>query len=249
MLSLYGPQLFRDIGFTSTSSTLLATGIHGCVKASVNTIFVLLFLDRIGRRHPLVVGSVVIAAALLYLGIFTQARRSFSQQTHHPSTAGYVAIAMTYIYTAGYSFSWAIVPFVFASEIFPTRLRALALMLTFTVEWGLGFGIMYAVPYMLERITYGTFYFFAGCMTLGGIGAWLFVPETKGLELEKMHLLFEGSIWARHTRRTVEHNLQHGAPLVLPEMVCERAGEVRPTKEQVKVTETRENCQHEEVSR
>jgi len=48
-------------------------------------------------------------------------------------------------------------------------------------------------PDMLSGITYGTYIFF-GLLTFGGaLFVWLYVPETKGLSLEEMDVLF-GSI-------------------------------------------------------
>ena len=45
-------------------------------------------------------------------------------------------------------------------------------------------------PDMLRTMTYGTYIFF-GLLTFGGAAfIWLFFPETKGLSLEEMDLLF-----------------------------------------------------------
>ncbi|KAI1048842.1 hypothetical protein LB505_012856 [Fusarium chuoi] len=43
---------------------------------------------------------------------------------------------------------------------------------------------------MVIGITYGTFLFFGACTVLAIIFAWLFIPETKGVQLEDMALLF-----------------------------------------------------------
>lgn len=48
-------------------------------------------------------------------------------------------------------------------------------------------------PDMLEKMTYGTYIFF-GLLTFGGAAfIWLVFPETKGLSLEEMDILF-GSV-------------------------------------------------------
>src|SRR6266481_6315610 len=48
-------------------------------------------------------------------------------------------------------------------------------------------------PDMLSGMTYGTYIFF-GLLTFGGaLFVWLYVPETKGLSLEEMDVLF-GSV-------------------------------------------------------
>lgn len=49
---------------------------------------------------------------------------------------------------------------------------------------------------MLADITYGTFLLFGSCCIVMGIYTIFFVPETKGVPLESIHLLFEGNIIA-----------------------------------------------------
>jgi len=47
---------------------------------------------------------------------------------------------------------------------------------------------------MLANITYGTFLLFGSACILMGIYTVFCVPETKGVPLESVHLLFEGNI-------------------------------------------------------
>jgi hypothetical protein len=44
---------------------------------------------------------------------------------------------------------------------------------------------------MFKSITYGTFIFFGTMTVLGGIYVYLFLPETNGVPLEDMDILFE----------------------------------------------------------
>ena len=48
-------------------------------------------------------------------------------------------------------------------------------------------------PDMLRSLTYGTYIFFGLLTTGGAVFIWLFTPETKGLSLEEMDILF-GSV-------------------------------------------------------
>lgn len=52
---------------------------------------------------------------------------------------------------------------------------------------------------MIEHITYGTFLFFGSCTVIAFVAIWLFLPETKGVSLENMDLLFEkrGLAWVK----------------------------------------------------
>lgn len=55
---------------------------------------------------------------------------------------------------------------------------------------------------MLADITYGTFLLFGSTCIVMGIYAIFCVPETKGVPLESIHILFEGSIVAGCVRDT-----------------------------------------------
>lgn len=56
---------------------------------------------------------------------------------------------------------------------------------------------------MLDSITYGTFLLFGACCILMLIYAIFCIPETKGVPLESVNLLFEGSIIAGATKDTI----------------------------------------------
>ena len=47
-----------------------------------------------------------------------------------------------------------------------------------------------SVPYMITNIGYGTYFLFAACLTLAVPFVYFFCPETKGLSLEDMDVLF-----------------------------------------------------------
>jgi SP family sugar:H+ symporter-like MFS transporter len=56
---------------------------------------------------------------------------------------------------------------------------------------------------MLDRITYGTFLVFGSACIVMVVYAVLCVPETKGVPLESIYMLFEGNIIAGATRDVV----------------------------------------------
>jgi hypothetical protein len=66
-------------------------------------------------------------------------------------------------------------------------------------------------PDMLRSLTYGTYIFFGLFTTMGAVFIWLIVPETKGLTLEEMDILF-GSVGlaAREKERWEEVHAEVG---------------------------------------
>ena len=69
-LNYYSPTIIRSIGFSGTSVSLLATGIFGLVKAFATLIFMVVGIDRMGRRNALLVGSLGAAFAHVCFRLF-----------------------------------------------------------------------------------------------------------------------------------------------------------------------------------
>lgn len=61
-------------------------------------------------------------------------------------------------------------------------------------QWLFNFVIAKITPLMLANITYGTFLLFGSLCIVMTAYAIFCVPETKGVPLESIHILFEGSI-------------------------------------------------------
>ncbi|CAI7593367.1 unnamed protein product [Penicillium bialowiezense] len=195
----FSVSFFASLGFHGTSVKLLSTGIYGIVKGIAATVTFLFLIDRFGRRPLLFVGSVMCAFAMYYVAAFSAITDSF-HSSQDPSSATYSAVAFIYIFGAGYSIGWNI-PWIVASEIFPTRVRSFCLVFTTCSHWLGEFYTSYAVTYMFASITYGTFIFFGSMTVIGGIYVYLFLPETKGVSLEQMDDLFAQKGFAKQKMR------------------------------------------------
>ncbi|KAJ5104918.1 sugar transporter [Penicillium alfredii] len=201
-INYYSPTIFRSIGFTGTSVGLLATGVYGLVKMATTAVFMIWIVDRFGRRPALLVGATGAAVAMFYLAIYSQVSGSFDQAP--PSDAGArVAVAMVYLYAIFYGFSWNGIPWIFASEVLPSRVRTIGMMCSVCMQWLAQFMVVYSLPYMIASIKFGAFYFFAACTVVALVFAYIFVPETKGVPLEEMDTLFgpDVSVFAVKARR------------------------------------------------
>ncbi|KAJ5693030.1 hypothetical protein N7462_002453 [Penicillium macrosclerotiorum] len=179
----FSVSFFYALGFHGTSAKLLSTGIYGIVKGVAATITFLCLIDRFGRRLLVFAGSVMCTFSMYYVAAFSAITDSF-HTSQSPSSGSYSAVAVIYIFGAGY--------------IFPTRIRSFCLVLTTCSHWVGEFYTSYAVTYMFSSITYGTFIFFGSMTVIGGIYVYLFLPETKGIALEDMDYLFGGRGLALH---------------------------------------------------
>lgn len=146
-------------------------------------------VDTFGRRKPLLIGAGGCIVTMFYLGAYTDVSNAFNATPPQDSGAS-AAIASIYIYAVFYAFSWNGIPWIFSSEVLPTHVRGFGMMCAGCAQWLGQFIIVYSLPYMIKGITYGTFLFFGTCAVVAWLFAFFFVPETKGVVLEDMELLF-----------------------------------------------------------
>ncbi|KAJ0109470.1 uncharacterized protein J7T55_000395 [Diaporthe amygdali] len=188
-INYYSPTILKSIGFSGTSVNLLATGVYGLIKMLTTVVFMVFIVDRFGRRLPLLFGAAGAMIAMFYLAAYSSLSGSF-KGTPPPDSGSRTALAMIYIYAIFYGFSWNGIPWIFASEVLPNRVRTLGMMCAVCMQWLAQFIVVYSLPYMVARITYGTFIFFGSCTIMAFLFAFLFVPETKGVPLEDMDIIF-----------------------------------------------------------
>lgn len=114
-------------------------------------------------------------------------------------------VLQVYLYAAAYCISWNAMPWLFAAEVFPTKIRSLGMLISVLNQWVAQFIIVYATPFMITGMKSGTFYFFGACTLVAGFVVYCLMPETKGFALEDMHFIFEtGHWWAPEARRVGE---------------------------------------------
>ncbi|KAI1078295.1 general substrate transporter [Whalleya microplaca] len=192
-INYYSPTLFGSIGIEDVS---LYTGIYGLVKAIASLIYYILLVDAVGRRRPVILSSFVCSLCLWVVGSYVKIGHPAdiinAGGTLSPSTAagGKAATAMIMIYSIFWSFGLNGVPWIVSAEIFPGALRNLTGTWAALVQWAIQFPITKALPYIFSSFGYGTWYFFAAWMLVATLWAYFLLPETKGVSIEQMDLIF-----------------------------------------------------------
>jgi sugar porter (SP) family MFS transporter len=115
-IGYYAPQIFESIGISSTNSSLFATGIYGTVKVVATAIFLLIGIDRWGRKYSLIGGGAWMAAMMFIIGAVL-ATNPPNPDASSVSSASTAMVAMIYLYVIGYSFSWGPTPWVYLGEV------------------------------------------------------------------------------------------------------------------------------------
>ncbi|OJJ60004.1 hypothetical protein ASPSYDRAFT_30822 [Aspergillus sydowii CBS 593.65] len=193
-IGYYAPQLFQTIGVAATDTSLFTTGIYGVVKVVATGIFLLIGIDRIGRKWSLVTGGIWMAAMMFVLGGVLVSYPPDPEANGNISSASIAMIVMVYLYVIGYSASWGPIPWVYISEIFPTRLRSYGVGMGSATQWLFNFVVTKFTPAAISNIGWRTFIMFGVFCFAMGVWVLLIVKETKGRSLEDMDALFGGNL-------------------------------------------------------
>lgn len=109
------------------------------------------------------------------------------------SAAGKGALVFVYFFAAAFQFGWGPVCWIYASEIPTNRLRGINVSLAAATQWAFNLCVTRATPVMLDTVGshgFGTYFLYGSfCFTMA-ILAWIFVPETKGVSVERMDEIF-----------------------------------------------------------
>lgn len=180
----YSAMLWRSVGFTEENALQL-TVLTSIINIAV-TLVAIALVDRIGRKPLLLTGSIGMAITLAIMAYcFSQATGSGSNLTL-PGSLGTVALFAANAFVIFFGVSWGPVVWVLLGEMFPNRLRAIALSAAAAAQWLANFFVTMTFPVLAAaglQIAYGLYAFFA---LLSAIFVWRWVRETKGVELEQM---------------------------------------------------------------
>ncbi|MFO7619903.1 MAG: sugar porter family MFS transporter [Bacteroidales bacterium] len=169
----FAPRIFEMTGLESETALLQSVGIG--ITNLIFTFIGLYLIDRLGRRKLLYIGSFGYIASL---GLTAWAFAS-----------GRMTMVPVYIFAfiAAHAIGQGAVIWVFISEIFPNKQRAFGQALGSFTHWFFAASLTLVFPLMAEALPpQFIFGLFCGMMVLQLIWVRFFVPETKGIQLEKM---------------------------------------------------------------
>jgi MFS transporter, SP family, xylose:H+ symportor len=181
----YAPEIFKSFG-SDANASLLETSILG-VTNLVFTIISIALVDKVGRKPLLVIGSLGMLVSLAVVG--------YAAYYHF---TGLWLLVFLMLFMGSFSISWGPVVWVLLAEIFPNRVRGLALSIAVFIQWAANFAVSQTFPMLTEheelnRIFNGAFPFwlFATFCVAALFFVWKFVPETKNKALEEMDALWK----------------------------------------------------------
>jgi SP family xylose:H+ symportor-like MFS transporter len=140
-----------------------------------------------GRKPLLYIGSAGMTIALAAVGLFI----------YYDALGNYV-LPFLILFMASFSISWGPIVWVLLSEIFPNKIRSLALAISVFIQWIANFVVTQFFPSLIENQWLKAhfngafpFYLFAVICLFSLLFVWKKVPETKNKTLEQMDSLWE----------------------------------------------------------
>lgn len=171
----YAPVIFRETGLDNTSSLLQTTAI-GAVNV-LSAFVAIALVDRLGRRQLLVAGSLLMGLSLVAVAM------CFRWQYFE----NYIVLVFTLVYVGAFGATLGAVTWVYLSEVFPNRIRGLALSVATLALWVADFIVTYTFPVMTATLgTAGTLLCYAVCCALAFLYFIFRLPETRGKTLEEI---------------------------------------------------------------
>ena len=185
----YGTTFFKNAGIHNAFTITIAVNL---IHVGFTTIGMLL-TDRVGRRGLLITGSVIICVTQLIVAIT-------GTIIGDGNPAGQkVLVAFVCIFVAGFGLSYGPLCWVITSEVYPNAIRSKAMSLSTASNYLCAFGLAWGTPYLVDSgpgnagLGAKVFFIWSGVCVVLIFYSIFMVPETKGLSLEQIDILYRNS--------------------------------------------------------
>jgi sugar porter (SP) family MFS transporter len=191
----YSPKIFLMAGFDGAVSAIWASVGVGVVNV-LATIVSVYFVDRLGRRKLYLIGLSGVALSLMALST------SFIFVNQLGEMGKWLTIGLVFLYVTFYAISIGPLGWLIISEVFPQHVRGLGSSLGSLSVWFFNTIVsftffklirVFAIPGTELMVAgektgnpAGAFFFYSVIAIVGLVWGYFYVPETKGISLEKI---------------------------------------------------------------
>jgi SP family galactose:H+ symporter-like MFS transporter len=193
MMIYYSPTIFGYAGMKGLLAMMTVP--------TVNMLFTfpaILWVEKWGRKRLLYVGAVLMLLTMVVSGLAFQSIGNVSDASLIGGAPKAVLLISAILYIFGFAVSWGPVVWLVCSEVFPLEGREVGMTITTMVNWTFaGLVMANALSFMGAYGKASIFYLFAGFCVLAIAFVALFVPETKGITLEKLEFNLKNDVRLR----------------------------------------------------
>jgi sugar porter (SP) family MFS transporter len=179
----YGPSIFQQTGL-SEGDSLYYQVIVGMVNF-VSTILAMVVIDRIGRKKLVYYGVSGMIVSLILIGIY------FTVNKVSAVIPPVILLGLILFYVFCCAISICVVIWVLLSEMYPARVRGLAMSAAGFSLWIGTFLIGQLTPWLMTTLSSAGVFWLFGIMCLPYLYiTWKLVPETTGKSLEDIERMW-----------------------------------------------------------
>ena len=182
MMIYYAPTIFGYAGMKGLLAMLTVP--------TVNMLFTfpaIKLVEKWGRKKLLYVGAVIMMITMIAAGLAFASIGGISDPSQIGGLPKAVLLIAVIIYIFGFAVSWGPVAWIVCSEVFPLEGREVGMTITTIVNWSFAGLVMgNALSFMRDHGNASIFFVFAAFCVVSMLFLKFFVPETKGITLEKL---------------------------------------------------------------
>ncbi|KAK1148543.1 hypothetical protein N8T08_009549 [Aspergillus melleus] len=175
--------LSNNVGLSKNLSLV----IGGCVQImfAVGSLFPVLFVDRVGRRAPMIWGSFGLGICMMMVSILL----SFKGTDVEKPTAS-ASIAFFFVFMLIFGASVNCIPWCYVPEVLPLHARAKGTAVATSSNWIWNFFVVMITPVIINRLQWKAYLIFM-CTNFAFVPlVYFFYPETANFTLEEIDFLF-----------------------------------------------------------
>lgn len=180
----YSSFLWQSVGIEESNSLLIS--LSTSIINVIGTVIAIALVDRIGRKPLALAGSIGMTAALSTAAWAFSYREGTGDAAVLDDTHATVALIAAHVFVLCFAFSWGVVVWVLLGEMFPNRIRALALSVAASAQWIANWAITVSFPSLSDWNLSATYVMYAAFALLSIPFVAYFIKETKGKALEEM---------------------------------------------------------------
>jgi len=178
----YAPTIFSEAGLSSAKEAIFASLWIGGINI-IATLLSVWLLDRVGRRVLLLIGCAGMGLSLAFLSTAFLLKPAFIDK---------MAVGNLMAYVCFFAIGLGPVTWVVLSEIFPLKVRGVAMTVTLFANWACNYLVGLTFLEMIAAFKpFGVFCIYAVMSFIAFWFIYRFIPETKGKSLEEIETLFE----------------------------------------------------------
>jgi len=181
----YGAALWQSVGFSEADS--LKINILSGSLSIVSCLVSMGFVDKVGRKPILLLGSIGMAVTLAVVAVAFSTATVANGHPQLPQPWGLVALIAANLYVVFFNGTWGPVMWVMLGEMFPNHIRGSALAVSGFAQWMANLAITSSFPAAAASVgLVPTYAFYAIAALISFFFVRAMVQETRGRELEQM---------------------------------------------------------------